>query len=113
MSGMHQPVTQKPLDNAADSAPVLHVIDFEDVALSREGAKLVVEGARAIVRQFMPAADHENLTPAQAIALFIDQVFWEEGSGGLIMCADMPGTSLCLPVPKGHSTVRDDLGQVQ
>lgn len=113
MSGMHQPVTQMPFDNASDAAPILHLIDFEDVALSREGAKLVHESARIIVRQYMPAADSDNLTASQAIALFIDQVFWEESSGGLIMCAEMPGTSLCLPVPKEQWSVRGDLGQVQ
>ncbi|WP_319471914.1 hypothetical protein [uncultured Pseudodesulfovibrio sp.] len=108
MSGMHQPVSQdQSIGNLAND-PILHAIDFEDVALSREGAKLVHYGARAVLRQFMPAADSDNLTAAQAVALFVDQVFWEENSGGLIMCTDMADRSVCLPIPKAHWTVRDD-----
>lgn len=113
MSGMHQPVAHdSSIENPAID-PVLHVIDFEDVALSREGAKLVHHGARAVMQQFMPGADSDKLTPAQAVALFVDKVFWEENSGGLIMCANMADKSLCLPIPKAHWKVREDVGRVQ
>lgn len=106
MSGMHQPMNQDLSFGNHANDPILHVLDFEDVALSRQGAKLVHHGARQVMRQFMPAADSDKLTPAQAVALFVDKVFWEENSGGLIMCADLPEKSLCLPIPKGHWTIR-------
>lgn len=108
MSGMHQPVSEHSPSVTDIADPVLHVIDFEDVALSREGARLLHHGARAVLRQFMPAADSDGLTVQQAVALFVDKVFWEEQSGGLIMCTDFNERSLCLPIPKGHWTVRDD-----
>ncbi len=113
MHGMHQPVDQAPSLVNNEVEPVLHVIDFEDVALSREGAKLVHHGARAVMQQYMPAADSGKLTPSQAVALFIDKVFWEENSGGLIMCADLADKSLCLPIPKAHWRVREDNSLVQ
>ncbi len=113
MPGMHQPIDQAPSVGNIEVEPVLHVIDFEDVALSREGAKLVHHGARAVMQQYMPAADSEGLTPAQAVALFVDKVFWEENSGGLIMCTELSDKSLCLPIPKAHWKVRGDNGVVQ
>lgn len=93
--------------------PVLHAIDFEDVALSREGATLIHQGARAVMRQYMPAADSEGLTAAQAVALFVDKIFWEENSGGLIMCTEVGDKSLCLPIPRSHWKVREDFGYTQ
>ena len=108
MSGMHQSASgDQSFGNVVNQA-VLHAIDFEDVALSREGARLIHLGARAVMRQFMPGADAEKLTPAQAVALFVDKVFWEENSGGLIMCAEVAEKSLCLPIPSAHWKVRDE-----
>jgi len=113
MSAMHQPVTQDPIFGNNPNDPILHIIDYEDVALSQEGAKLLHHGARAVMRQYMPAGDSENLTPAQAVALFVDKIFWEENSGGLIMCTDIADKSLCLPIPKSHWRVKGDSGIVQ
>nr|WP_321255901.1 hypothetical protein [uncultured Pseudodesulfovibrio sp.] len=89
--------------------PVLHAIDYEDVALTREGARLVQLGARAVMRQYMPGMDSDRLTQAQAVALFVDKLFWEELSGGLIMCTDVAEMSVCLPIPRKHWSVRRDL----
>lgn len=113
MSSMHQPVSQDLSVGNVVNEPVLHAIDYEDVALSSEGARIIHFGARAVMRQYMPAVDFEKLTRSQAIALFVDKVFWEENSGGLIMCADMAERSLCLPVPKEHWMVKGNLGMVQ
>jgi len=113
MSGMHQPIAQDLSIGNQANEPILHVIDFEDVALSKVGAKLVHHGARVVMRQFMPAGDTEKLTAAQAVALFVDKVYWEENTGGLIMCTDVADKSLCLPIPKAHWKVRGDTGTVQ
>jgi hypothetical protein len=106
MGGMHQSGSQASFLDSFGVEPRLHQIDYEDVALSREGARLVHAGAKAVMRQYMPGADFEKLTRAQAVAMFVDQLFWEENSGGLIMCADLPDTSLCLPIPRKHWSVR-------
>jgi len=113
MSGMHQPATNDLSDGNLGNEPVLHAIDYEDVALTREGAKLIHHGARAVMRQYMPGADSEKLTASQAVALFVDKIFWEENSGGLIMCTDVADKSLCLPIPKAHWSVKGDFGMVQ
>lgn len=113
MSGMHQPVSEDLSVGNFGNEPVLHAIDYEDVALSPEGAKIVHRGARVVMRQFMPAADSERLTPAQAVALFVDKVFWEESTGGLIMCTDVADRSLCLPIPKSHWRIKGDFGFTQ
>lgn len=108
MSGMHQSSSYASFLGTHGIEPKLHEIDFEDVALSQEGARMVHLGAKAVMRQYMPAADCDSLTRAQAVAMFVDQLFWEEHSGGLIMCADLPDTSLCLPIPSKHWKVRND-----
>lgn len=113
MSSMNQPVSQDQAVGNIGNEPVLHAIDFEDVALSREGTKIVHIGARAVLRQYMPAADSDKLTPAQAVALFVDKIFWEENSGGLIMCTAVADRSLCLPIPKAHWKVKGDFGLIQ
>lgn len=113
MPGMHQTVDQAPSASNIEAEPVLHAIDYEDVALSHEGARLVHHGARAVMQQYMPAADFDKMTRAQAVALFIDKIFWEENSGGLIMCTDLVDKSLCLPIPSTHWKIRGDNGIVQ
>ncbi|QJB55124.1 hypothetical protein [Pseudodesulfovibrio sp. zrk46] len=113
MSGMHQPVTQETFIGNNVDEPILHEIDYHDVALSKEATRMVHHGARAVLRQIMPAADTDNLTASQAVALFIDKLFWEENSGGLIMCIDMSERSYCLPIPSTHWKVRGSEGPVQ
>lgn len=112
MAGMHQSDYQANSMDGFGLEPKLHQIDYEDVALSKEGVRLVHLGAKAIMRQYMPGANCERLTCAQAVAMFVDLLFWEERSGGLIMCAELPKASLCLPIPRKHWTVRND-GRVQ
>lgn len=113
MSGMHQSVSQEVSFTSQMDDSILHAIDFEDVALSREGVRLVHRGAKAVLQQFMPAADSDNLTVSQAIALFVDQIFWVEESGGLIMCSELVDRHVCLPIPKTHWTVRTHTGMAQ
>ncbi len=113
MSGMHQPISRDLSVEDIGNTHVLHAIDFEDVALSSEGARLVHRGARAVMRQYMPAADSNKLTPGQAVSLFVDKIFWEEDSGGLFMCTDLVDRSLCLPIPKAHWKVKKDQGLTQ
>lgn len=112
MSSMHQSASSNEVFGNYGIDPVLHEIDYQDVALTRDGVKLVHLGAKAVMRQFMPAADSDKLTRAQAVALFVDKVFWEERSGGLVMCADIAERSLCLPIPKKHWSVRGE-GMIQ
>jgi len=113
MSSMHQNATTAEVLGNYGVDPVLHAIDYEDVALTQEGARLVHLGAKAVMRQFMPAADADGLTRSQAVALFVDQLFWEEHSGGLIMCTDVAERSVCLPIPKKHWNVKGSGGVVQ
>lgn len=105
MSGMHQPIGNDMSSGNPATDPILHVIDFEDVALSKVGFQILHLGGQAVLRQYMPTIDAEHLTPEQVMKMFIDQVYWEENSGGLILCTSMADTSLCLPIPKDHWTV--------
>ena len=108
MTSMQHPFGNGPPSGNPVAEPILHVIDFEDVALSPTGVQMLQIGAQAILRQHVPTLDADHLTPQQVMHMFIDQVYWEEHTGGLIMCTAVDQTSFCLPIPKDHWTVRTE-----
>lgn len=83
----------------------LHELDYEDLALTSGGLRLVRQAAQEMLRRF-GVVEPRQLSPARALALFLDHVFWEEGTGGLILCADLPDKSYCLPIPRGEWGLR-------
>jgi len=112
MTGMHHPVDHLRLERVEEAEEVLHALDYQDVALTREGARFVHKAAKHIMQQFMPGANPDKMTPSQTVYMFVDQVFWDERSGGLILCADMQERAICLPVPKGQWKIREDIGAI-
>jgi len=106
MSSIHQPYGNDQSSGNPINEPILHVIDFEDVALSPTGIQILQFGGKAVLRQHMPNVDTGHLSPQQVMHMFIDQVYWEEQTGGLIMCTEVEETSLCLPIPRNHWRVR-------
>lgn len=84
----------------------LHPLDYEDVSISLPGLKLVRHAARSLMRRHMPGSDPESLTIPQAMALFVDHLFWEEGTGGLVLCMRIAAKAFCLPIPKNHWGLR-------
>ena len=85
-----------------DTELTLHPLDSGDVALTPAGANLVRRAAVALLGERMPAKVLEDLSLHQTLALFADLVCWEEESGRLFMCADLPGHCYCLPIPAEH-----------
>lgn len=81
---------------------ILHPIDSVDVALTPAGFDLVRRAAIIAFEGRMPVAKLEELSLHQILAVFTDLVCWEETSGRLYMCADLPGHCYCLPVPPEH-----------
>ncbi|WP_419785202.1 hypothetical protein [Pseudodesulfovibrio sp.] len=106
MSGMHQPVSESLLTVNSANESTLHAIDPEDVSLSGEGLRRVLPIAREMIRRFMPGMDPEKASMSQIMSLFADQAYWDENSGGLLLCADLADRALCLPVPRKHWRVR-------
>ncbi|MGE4262999.1 MAG: hypothetical protein AB7E46_00835 [Desulfovibrio sp.] len=90
----------------------LHKLDYEDLALTGPGMRLVRRAALDVMRRF-GAVDERELPLGRALALFLDHVFWEEKSGGLILCADFPDQSFCLPIPRGLWGLAARAGRVQ
>lgn len=86
---------------------MLHVLDREDVAITPAGLKLIIAAAREVFAGSAPAE------PQQAVSLFVDRIYWEEDSGTLIMCNEMRGRNICLPIPKKHWRIRPYTGLVQ
>lgn len=90
----------------------LHDIDYQDVSISSQAVTLIRKAAHAILERHMPGGRTEGLTTREAIALFIDRLFWDSVSGGLVMCMDMADKTFCLPIPKEFWKVRTQ-GPVQ
>ncbi len=105
MRQFSESTTKQAVAEVMGQGEALHEIDFEDIAISTHAVKLITAAAKAIVDRHMPGARSESITPSQAIALFLDHIYWEENSGGLIMCSDMAEKSFCLPIPKEHWSV--------
>ena len=85
--------------NMTDNA--FHPIDFQDVSISEYAIKIIYKAAEMLITEYMPATP-DDVSPQQAIAMFIDHLFWEENDGALIMCADLESKSYCLAIPSEH-----------
>lgn len=92
---------------------ILHELDFQDIAISSNAVITLKKAAIAVMQRFMPGSRPENLTNSQAVAFFIDRVFWDEDSKGLILCADIANRSFCIPIPREHWHMKTDLGTIQ
>jgi len=90
----------------------LHELDYEDLGLTSAGLRLVRRAATAVLRLFSSVED-EEVSAARGLALFLDHVYWDENTGGLILCADFPDRSFCLPVPRDCWGLRPRLSRVQ
>lgn len=100
------------LEALGEVGGALHELDYEDLTLTEPGMRLVRRAAMDVLRRF-GAVDEGQMTLARALAVFLDQVFWEERSGGLILCADFPGQSFCLPIPRGWWSLKARTGRAQ
>lgn len=93
----------------AEAGGDLHELDYEDLALTAQGMRLVRRAAIEVLSRF-GAVDEREVPLARALALFLDRVFWEGRTGGLILCADFPDESFCLPIPRGLWGLRQRSG---
>ncbi|WP_319761569.1 hypothetical protein [Maridesulfovibrio sp.] len=91
----------------------LHELDFQDVAISTNAVRTLKKAAVAVMQRFMPGSRPDKLTNSQAIAFFIDRVFWDQDTKGLILCADVADRSFCIPIPREHWHMKADLGTIQ
>ncbi len=92
---------------------ILHELDFQDVAISTNAVQTLKKAATAVMHRYLPGSRPEKLTSSQAIAFFIDRVFWDEDTRGLILCADVANRSFCIPIPSDHWHLKTDLGTIQ
>ncbi|SMF06514.1 hypothetical protein [Desulfovibrio gilichinskyi] len=97
----------------AGEKSILHELDFQDVAISTVAVDALKRAAKAVMEKFLPGSQPEKLTESQAIAFFIDRVFWDQNSKGLILCADVATRSFCIPIPSHHWHMKTDLGTIQ
>jgi len=107
-----QPVRDQVLEALGQAQDSLHELDYEDVAISAAGLALVRQAAALVLRRVSGMAA-EDLPLSRALALFLDHVFWNEATGGLILCADLSDKSVCLPIPKDCWGIKPHMGYAQ
>lgn len=100
---------QRVLDALDRGDGAVHELDGEDVDLTEEGLGLVRRAATEVMRRLVGLNEGE-LPAERALALFQDHVFWDAGSGGLILCAQLPGGSVCLPLARRCWALRPRTG---
>ncbi|WP_243439286.1 hypothetical protein [Fundidesulfovibrio soli] len=80
------------------SADRLHPLDMEDVALSSEALRVLGDAARKLLSR----VGVKETSLARMIKVFCAKVYWNESDGGLLLCGELDGKMVCLPVPAGH-----------
>ncbi|MDR3640725.1 MAG: hypothetical protein P4L39_05330 [Humidesulfovibrio sp.] len=90
----------------------LHPLDYEDLALTTAGMRLVSRAALTVLRRFS-SVEEGGVPLARALALFLDHVFWDAKTGGLILCAEFPERSYCLSIPHGLWGMKTRSGRTQ
>ncbi|EPR44329.1 hypothetical protein dsx2_1690 [Desulfovibrio sp. X2] len=83
----------------------LHQLDYQDIAISAEALRIVRAAGQALFERCLPGGP--QVAPAHALSMFLDRVIFNERTGELLMCADVPGSNVCLPIPKGHWGMRN------
>lgn len=94
----HSHLSAESAESAFWGVPGLHPLDMEDVALSREALRVLGDTARKLVAR----AGAEEASVARMIKAFCAKAFWSESDGGLLLCGELEGRMVCLPVPAGH-----------
>ncbi|MBF0480915.1 MAG: hypothetical protein HQK81_04255 [Desulfovibrionaceae bacterium] len=83
----------------------LHEIATEDVSISIEAVAAIKHAAVDILARFMPGDRLGGMSTADIIQLFAEKLFWNEKTGGLLLCSELGDGAYCLPIPKEHWTV--------
>jgi len=90
----------------------LHELETSDVAISREALSALGKAARALLAKVTGADIVAGMTIGEIVKIFASKLYWNETGGELIMCADVDGRTVCLPIPAEHWSV-NITGQVQ
>lgn len=83
----------------------LHEIETSDVAISREALSAVGKAARSLLARALGAGGAGDLPLGDIVKLFASRMYWSEAGGELIMCAEVGGKTMCLPIPAEHWSV--------
>ena len=83
----------------------LHELESSDVSISREALAALGKTARGLLSKAMDAGGSHAMTLSDIVKLFASKLYWNESGGELIMCAQLEGRTLCLPIPSEHWSV--------
>ena len=84
---------------------MLHEMDTNDVAISREALSALGKAARSLLAKAMDTASVQALPLSEIISMFASKLYWNEAGGELIMCAELDGRTMCLSIPAEHWNV--------
>jgi len=84
---------------------MIHEIDTNDVAISREALAALGASARSLLTRVFGAGNAGSLSLGEIVKIFAAKLYWNEAGGELLMCAELDGHTMCLPIPAGHWNV--------
>lgn len=85
-----------------ESGSVWHALDPDDVAVSMQALEAIKDVARKVLPRYVPAETLDSLTVADSLTLLSREMFWEEQSDALLLCANLGDRNLCLDIPAHH-----------
>jgi len=91
--------------NQKTTRNMLHEMDTNDVAISPEALTAMGKAARSLLARVIDAASAHAMPLSEIVSLFASRLYWNEAGGELIMCAELDGRTMCLPIPAEHWNV--------
>jgi hypothetical protein len=83
----------------------LHELETGDVSISHEALAALGRTARGLLAEAVGAGNSQAMTLSDIVRLFVSKLYWNESGGELIMCAQLDGRTLCMPIPPEHWNV--------
>jgi hypothetical protein len=83
----------------------IHEIATEDVSISAEAIVAIRKAATDILVRFVPGDRLGSMSLGDIMHLFAEKLFWNDQTGGLLMCSELGDGTFCLPIPREHWVV--------
>jgi hypothetical protein len=75
-------------------------IDFREISLSGAAMQSIHTNVMSFFGKYAPEALAGRVTQAKTLALLLDQLYMDQETGELILCADLHRYNMCLTIDK-------------
>jgi len=79
-----------------------HEISCEDVAVTDAALDAMKQAARRLLPQYVPQSAMSRITVGDGLALLAQDIYWDQETGRLCLCAEICQRRYCLHIPPEH-----------